>query len=71
MKFHDIYDRIFKRLFDLSVLAIINLINGLFETDYPLNSTVEYSNREFVNSSLGKRYADTFITINGIYTYHI
>ncbi len=62
---YQIYDRIFKRIFSLSNLAIINLINGLFGTNYPPDSKVEYPNKEFINSKLDKRFADIFILIAG------
>ena len=39
---YQIYDRIFKRIFTLSNLAIVNMINGLFYTNYPPDSTVTY-----------------------------
>ena len=44
--FH-IYDRIFKRIFNLSNTAIINLINGLFNKNYPPDSKIFYANKEF------------------------
>ena len=68
---YHIYDRIFKRLFSLSNLAIINLINGLFQTNYPPDSTVTYTNRDFVNRPLNERFADVLITIDGIHSYHL
>lgn len=51
---YQIYDRIFKRIFTLSNLSIINMINGLFHTNYPTESIVEYPNKEFVNRFLKK-----------------
>lgn len=68
---HKIYDMIFKRIFALSNLAIINLINGLFGTNYPLDSEVTYPNKEAVNGELTNRFADLFITIAGKFTYHL
>lgn len=47
---HKIYDKIFKRIFALSNLVIINLINGLFGTNYPLDSDITYPNKESVNA---------------------
>ena len=35
-----IYDRIFKRIFALSTLAIINMINALFHTNYSQESVI-------------------------------
>ncbi|MDD3253848.1 MAG: hypothetical protein PHV18_14970 [Lachnospiraceae bacterium] len=68
---YKIYDKIFKRIFALSNLAIINLINGLFGTNYPLDSEVTYPNKESVNAELTNRFADLFITIGGKATYHL
>lgn len=68
---YQIYDRIFKRIFTLSNLAIVNMINGLFYTNYPPDSTVTYPNKEFINTMLKKRIADMFVTINGTHTYHL
>ena len=68
---HDIYDRIFKKILTLSSTAIINLINGLFKTNYPLDSTVSYNWTEFHNDNMKKILADTIITINGCYSYHL
>ncbi|MDD3368545.1 MAG: bZIP transcription factor [Lachnospiraceae bacterium] len=67
---YQIYDRIFKRIFSLSSLAIINLINGLFGTNHPLDSSVGYPSHEFISSHLDKRFADVLLTIQGI-PYHL
>ncbi|NCB93381.1 MAG: hypothetical protein EOM40_12615, partial [Clostridia bacterium] len=69
-KIYQIYDRIFKRIFALSNLAIINLINGLFNTNYPPDAHIEYPNKEFVSMHLAKRFADVFLIIEGV-TYHL
>lgn len=68
---YQIYDRIFKRIFALSNLAIINMINGLFGTNHPTDSRVTYPNKEFVNQLLKDRLADVIITVNERFTYHI
>lgn len=65
-----IYDRIFKRIFNLSNLSIINLINGLFGTNYPPDSTIEYPNKELIGTFLDKKLADVFLNIQGT-TYHL
>ena len=67
---YQIYDRIFKRIFNLSNLAIINLINGLFGTNYPSDSPIEYLNKEFVTQHLEKRFADVLLSIQGT-LYHL
>lgn len=67
---YQIYDRIFKRIFNLSALAIINLINGLFGTNYPPDSMVHFCNKEFVGRKLSHRFADVIVLINGE-AYHL
>lgn len=70
-KIYHVFDRIFKRIFALSDTAIISLINGVFETVHPLDSTVVYTNRESTSAALRHRFADVFITINGCHHYHL
>lgn len=67
---YDIYDRIFKRIFNMSTLAIINLVNALFGTHHSTDSEVIYLNKEFIPKTLDKRLADVFLQINEI-TYHL
>ncbi len=59
----NIYDRIFKRIFSLSDLATVNLINGLFGTNYPPDSKVDYLRNEFVRSDLHERLSDVVLRI--------
>ena len=66
----DIYDRIFKKILTLSSTAVSNLINGLFDTDYPPDSTITYNWTEFESDSLKRTLADTILTING-HSYHL
>ena len=66
-----IFDRIFKRLFSLSNRATLNLINGLFGTDYPPDRTVVYTNRESTDVNLKHHYADVFILIDRQFHYHL
>ena len=40
---HQIYDKALKRILTLSNKAVINLINGLFGTNYPTNSKITYN----------------------------
>jgi hypothetical protein len=68
--FH-IYDKTFKKVLTLSSVAVINMINGLFDTDYPTDSTITYNWTEFEDEELRKVLADTILTINGRYSYHI
>ncbi len=66
-----IYDKIFKRILTLSSKSVINLINGLFGTDYPEDSTITYNWTEFADDELRRTLADSIITINDRYSYHI
>ena len=68
---YQIYDKIFKKILTLSSKAVINLINGLFSTCYPLDSTIQYNWTEFEDDELKKILADTIITINGSDSYHM
>lgn len=70
-KISHIFDKIFKKILTLSTKAVINLINGLFGTNYPEDSTITYNWTEFVDTELRRTLADTVITINGRYSYHI
>lgn len=70
-KIHQIYDKMFKKILTLSSTAVINMINGLFHTDYPIDSTITYNWTEFEDDALRKVLADTIITINGIHSYHM
>jgi hypothetical protein len=47
------------------------MINGLFGTDYPEDSTITYNWTEFHDESLKKTLADTILTINGSNSYHM
>lgn len=66
-----IFDKIFKKVLTLSSKAVINFINGLFETDYPTDSAIDYNWTEFHDDKLKRILADTIITINKIHCYHI
>jgi len=68
---HQIYDKAFKRILTLSEKTVINLINGLFGTDYPTNSKITYNWTEHENKDLKKTLADSILTINGKDSYHI
>lgn len=68
---YQIFDKVFKKVLTLSTRAVVNLINGLFEVDYPLDSTITYNWTEFEDDSLKRILADTIITINGKYSYHL
>ncbi|GHV34381.1 hypothetical protein FACS1894187_04840 [Synergistales bacterium] len=66
-----IFDLILKQLIRLSSAAVIQFINGLFGTNHPLDSTVDYPNTETVSKKLRRLHSDTIIIIGGVYAYHI
>lgn len=68
---YHIYDKIFKRILTLSKKAVIHLINGLFQQNYPQDSKVEYNWTEHVDKDLKRTIADTIITINQTDSYHL
>ncbi|MDR2530226.1 MAG: hypothetical protein LBC65_01615 [Oscillospiraceae bacterium] len=61
---HDLFDRTLKHLFTLSLAMIIGAINGIFHTDYPLNSEVIFENTEEISDDLDKLISDIKIRIN-------
>ena len=61
---YQLYDKIFKKILTLSSTAVINLINGLFETDYPADATITYNWTEHVDDEMRTCLADTIITIS-------
>ena len=70
-KIDHIYDKIFKKVLTLSPRAVISAINGLFQTDYPLDSEISYNWTEFEDDKLRRTLADTIVTINHTSAYHI
>lgn len=66
-----IYDKMFKRLLTLSSGLVIGLINSLFGTDYPSDSTLTYNDKENVDNQLRRTIADSIITVNGLHSYHM
>lgn len=51
---HQIFDKIVKRILTLSAKTVINLINGLFGTNYPTNSKITYNWTEHEDNNLKK-----------------
>ena len=68
---HQIDDKAFKRILTLSEKTVINLINGLFDTDYPTDSKITYNWTEHEDKDLKRTLADSILTINGRDSYHI
>jgi len=66
-----IFDLILKRLLRLSSPSVIQFINGLFGTEHPLDSTVEYPNTESVSRKLRRLMSDMVVIIGGIHAYHL
>lgn len=70
-RIYHIYDKIFKKVLTLSSRAVVNLVNGLFDTKYAPDSTIDYNWTEFVDDKLKRILADTILTINGTDSYHL
>ena len=68
---YQIFDKIIKKILTLSAVSVINLINGLFGTNYPKDSTISYNWTEFEDDELRRTLADTILTINERHSYHI
>ncbi|MBR1693741.1 MAG: hypothetical protein IJ711_13375, partial [Lachnospiraceae bacterium] len=68
---YHIYDKIFKKILTLSSTAVVGLINGLFGTNYPPDSTITYNWTEFTDKELKRILADTILTIGGSHSYHL
>ena len=68
---YQIYDKAFKRILTLSEKTIINLINGLFDTNYPTDSKITYNWTEHTDKDLNRTLSDSILTINGRDSYHI
>ena len=57
---YHLYDTLFKKTLTLSKVAVINLINGLFGTDYSTDSEITYHWTEFQNEELRRTLADEY-----------
>ena len=68
---HQIFDKAFKRILTLSDKAVINLINGLFGTEYPTDSKITYNWTEHEDKELKRTLSDSILTINNKDSYHI
>lgn len=68
---YQIYDKIFKKILTLSDTAVVNLINGLFGTDFPPDSKITHNWTEFEDKELRRILADTIVTVNGTHSYHM
>ena len=68
---YQIYDKVFKRILTLSDKAVINLINGLFGTEYPTNSKITYNWTEHEDKDLKRTLSDSILTIDNKDSYHI
>ena len=62
---NQIYDKAFKRILTLSDKAVINLINGLFGTDYPTNSKITYNWTEHEDKDLKRTLSDSCDSTSG------
>jgi hypothetical protein len=62
-RINQIFDKIFKKTITLSSGAVINLINSLFDENYPKESIVSYNWTESVDGELRRRLADAIVTV--------
>jgi hypothetical protein len=62
-RIYQLFDKTFKKILTLSSKSVINLINGLFQTDYPTDSRITYNWTEFEDDKLKKILADTILTV--------
>ena len=59
-----IFDKIIKRiLYSFSKPAVINLINGLFNENFPPDSEITYNSTENIDSKLKRTVSDIIITL--------
>ena len=72
---NQIHDKILKRILMLSRVAVINLINALFNTNFPpQDSKIVYNLTESIDDELGRTLSDTIITIHAFgnsYKFHV
>lgn len=68
---HQIYDSIFKKVMTLSPRAVVSFINGLYGTDYPLDSYIGYNWTESHDRNLQRTLADVILTIDHQNSYHM
>jgi hypothetical protein len=71
MELAHLFDLSFKKLLASSPRGVICLINELFNTQYPLDSPVEYLTTEHIGKGLGRRWSDTMIRIGDGPTYNL
>lgn len=70
-KINQIFDLIFKRSMTLSQTAIVYFMNGLFNKNFPIDSSITYLWNESVNDNLKHIIADVMIIINNDEKFHI
>ena len=62
-KAHNIYDRAFKRLMTSSSPAIVQFINAVCGTDYPLDTPVTQLSTEYASNKLENFFADILFLV--------
>jgi hypothetical protein len=71
-KTHKVFDGVFHRILQTaSHGAVVNLINGLFDTKYPPNSTVSFPNPVTITEKLKEIVSDIMILVNGTELFHV
>ncbi|MDR2444732.1 MAG: hypothetical protein LBD44_02180 [Spirochaetaceae bacterium] len=60
----DIFDRSFKQIMgSISSRAMVRFINGLFDSNHPLDSEVKRLNTEYIDKALKKRLCDETVSV--------
>jgi hypothetical protein len=67
----NIFNNIFAYIKHHSAQAVIHLVNGLYGTDHPLNSSVDYPSTEYIDSGYKQNLLDLVIRIDNSLNYHI
>jgi hypothetical protein len=63
---YHVFDLVFKRIIqEIGPRAVVSLVNGLFGTDFPLDSEVSFPNREKVTEDLKQIVSDMIMAIAG------
>jgi hypothetical protein len=68
---YHLFDTTFKRLVYNCPYLLIDLINGSFGTNYPVESPLTFSSTEYIKKNFGTLRSDVMVTIDGTTTYHL
>jgi hypothetical protein len=74
MPIHQLFDKILKRVLQLSSGAVIMLVNELFGKNFPRAGKITYNMTENTDDKLGRTLSDTILTIHAggdLHRFHI